>query len=173
VGGSIAVSVRKHAEPEAKEAEPTGRALLKEVTGIVVPVPEAQAFAAHPHITLLAPFRPRERLDDDRLQDELGDFFAHRAPLDFALVAVRTFPDGHVYLAPEPDQPFRTMTLSLAARYPDCPPYEGQFEDVIPHLTIEDGAHPLVPIRSRASVAHLVHSHGTAWDVVGTFHFTG
>ena len=36
----------------------------REITGIVIPVPEAQPYAAHPHITLLAPFRPRPRLDD-------------------------------------------------------------------------------------------------------------
>ena len=107
-----------------------------EITGLVVPVPEAAAFAAHPHITLLAPFRPR-RLLDAKLQHELAALFAPVAAFDFRLVDIRVFPDGHVYLAPEPAEPFRELTNVLAVRYPDTPPYEGLFDDVIPHCTID------------------------------------
>ncbi|HET8601685.1 MAG TPA: 2'-5' RNA ligase family protein, partial [Segeticoccus sp.] len=37
---------------------------------------------------------------------------------------------------PEPAATFRDLTLALADRFPDCPPYDGQHEDVVPHLTI-------------------------------------
>jgi len=146
----------------------------REITGIVIPVPEAQPYAAHPHITLLAPFRPRARLDDPALRTELKTFFGAVAPMSFALVEVRRFPVGIDYLAPEPAEPFRVATMALAREFPDCPPYGGLFDDVIPHLTLDDGRAPVpLPIEVRASVAHLVHSHDSMWDVVAVFELGG
>jgi len=142
-----------------------------EITGLVVPVPEAAAFAAHPHITLLAPFRPR-RLLDAKLQHELAALFAPVAPFDFRLVDIHVFPDGHVYLAPEPAEPFRELTNVLAVRYPDTPPYEGLFDDVIPHCTIDTERVPArLPIPAHAREVHLVHSYADEWDVVARFPF--
>ena len=40
------------------------------------------------------------------------------------------------WLAPRPDPPFRALTEALWARFPDHPPYRGEFADVVPHLTI-------------------------------------
>src|SRR5262249_34892148 len=142
----------------------TGR-VRTEITGLVVPVPEADRYAAHPHVTLLAPFGTRERADDTRLQNELRGFFASVAPFEFALVDVRQFPAGMYYLSPEPAERFRAIPTALTMRYPDSPPYEGQFRDIIPHLTIDDDARPEpLPIAARATIAELVHSHDTAWD---------
>jgi hypothetical protein len=59
----------------------------------------------------------------------------------FALTEVRRFPNA-LYLAPEPEERFRALIDAVAARFPESPPYEGQYEDVIPHLTViylEDG----------------------------------
>lgn len=146
----------------------------REITGIVIPVPEAQPYASHPHITLLAPFRPRDRLDDPALRRELEAFFARVAPISFALVQVRRFPVGIVYLAPEPAEPFRATTLALAREFPDCPPYEGLFDNVIPHVTIDNGARPVpLPIAGHATVAHLVYSHDSVWDIVAAFDLAG
>jgi 2'-5' RNA ligase superfamily len=145
-----------------------------DITGIIVPVPEAEAYAPHPHITLLAPFHRGADLLDPGLHAELRAFFATVAPFDFKLVEVRTFPDAHVYLAPEPDEPFREMTIALNALYPDCPPYGGLFPDIIPHLTIDATAHPNpLPIDAHASIAQLVHSHSGAWDVITRFSLAG
>ena len=55
---------------------------------------------------------------------------------DFTLSEVRRFPDGVVYLAPEPTDPFVAITKALADRWPDHPPYGGAFDAVIPHLTV-------------------------------------
>jgi hypothetical protein len=142
----------------------------RDITGLVIPVPEAQPFAVHPHVTLLAPFGSRARVDDPALHTELLAFFGSVAAFDFALVEVRKFPAGFFYLATEPAVRFRELTNALAARYPDFPPYEGQFTDVIPHLTLDEDAHPEpLPIRAHASIAQLVHSHLGAWNVVGEF----
>ena len=148
----------------------------REITGIVIPVPEAQPYAAHPHVTLLAPFRPRPRLDEPDLRTDLQDLLRVRRPADFALVQTRRFPVGIYYLAPEPAEPFRAMTLALAREFPDTPPYEGQFADVIPHLTIDETIDPPsvpLPIAVRASVAQLVYSHDSSWEVVATFDLGG
>jgi hypothetical protein len=142
-----------------------------DITGIVVLVPAAGGWADNPHVTLLAPFRPRDRLDR-AVRDQLHAYFATVRPFDFVLADERAFPDGHRYLAPEPQTPFRMLTLELADRYPDCPPYEGQFDDVIPHLTITNGVGSVpVPITTRADKAHLVHSYDSAWDVLAEFPF--
>ena len=150
--------------------DPDHDRISREITGLVIPVPEAQPFAVHPHVTLLAPFGSRARVDDPALHTELQGFFGSVPAFDFALVEVRKFPAGFFYLAPEPAGRFRDLTHALAARYPDFPPYEGQFTDVIPHLTLDEDAHPEpLPIRAHASVAHLVHSHEGAWNVVAQF----
>jgi 2'-5' RNA ligase len=144
-----------------------------EITGLVIPVPDAQPFATHPHVTLVAPFGTRERVDDAALHDELRAYFASVAPFDFELVEVRKFPAGFFYLAPEPASRFRAMTKALAKKYPDYPPYEGQFRDVIPHLTLDEAAEPLpLPIRARATVAQLVYSRGPLWEIVEQFRLT-
>ena len=80
--------------------------------------PRPSAYAAHPHITLLAPFRPRALLDDPALRTDLKTFFGAVAPMSFALVEVRRFPVGIDYLAPEPAEPFRVVTLALARSSP-------------------------------------------------------
>jgi len=66
-----------------------------------------------------------------------------------------------VYLAPEPEEPSIAMTKAVWARFPDWPPYEGEFlPDITPHLTIAWGAKldeteaavaSRLPIRTRAS----------------------
>jgi hypothetical protein len=45
-----------------------------------------------------------------------------------------------LWLAPNPDTPFRELTQLVAARWPDVPPYGGEHSDPTPHLTIGDGA---------------------------------
>jgi hypothetical protein len=154
--------------PRPDDLDPDG--VPREITGLVIPVPEAQPFAVHPHVTLLAPFGSRARVDDPRLHTDLLAFFGAVAAFDFALVEVRKFPAGFFYLAPEPAGRFRDLTDALAARYPEFPPYEGQFTDVIPHLTLDEDAHPEpLPIRAHASAAQLVHSNADVWTVVRNF----
>jgi hypothetical protein len=51
------------------------------------------------------------------------------------LVQCGRFP-GVLYLAPEPDAGFRSLTGAVAAQWPEAPPYGGRFADVVPQLTI-------------------------------------
>ena len=41
-----------------------------------------------------------------------------------------------LWLAPEPAERFVALTTAVAARYPEHPPYGGEHETVIPHLTV-------------------------------------
>jgi hypothetical protein len=85
-------------------------------------------------VTVLFPFVEPESIDGGVLAD-LRDLCG--AMEGFALRFERTarFPTV-LYLAPEPADRFRAMTRSLVERYPECPPYEGEFDDPVPHLTV-------------------------------------
>lgn len=83
---------------------------------------------------MLYPFIDAERLDED-LYRGLTELFASFGPFDATFRRVGWFPDV-AYLEPEPAAPFRELTAAVFARWPDHPPYEGIFDDVIPHLTV-------------------------------------
>ena len=94
-------------------------------SALVVLVPEAEAVVKpfrdrydpsaaagmHAHITLLYPFKVPDEIDDNAL-GKLRDGFARFEPARFALSAIRRFPEV-VYLAPEPGDPFRQLTLAI------------------------------------------------------------
>jgi len=148
-------------------------------TALVVEVPEAEPLVSHwrakydwsaqrgvpAHITILYPFVPTERVDGDLL-DELRGMFASEAAFPFALSRVERFPEV-AWLAPEPAEEFSALIDLVAARYPDYPPYEGINEEVIPHLTVAEGAcelqdeveaalSPHLPIETRAQAVSLL-----------------
>jgi hypothetical protein len=51
-----------------------------------------------------------------------------------------------LYLAPEPSEPFTSLTEAIFERWPDYPPYEGVHEEVIPHLTVAYGDDALLAV---------------------------
>lgn len=51
---------------------------------------------------------------------------------------------GVLYLAPESDDRFRALTLAVADRWPEVPPYGGRFAEVVPHLMVAHGQEPSV-----------------------------
>ncbi|WP_199521593.1 2'-5' RNA ligase family protein [Jiangella anatolica] len=88
----------------------------------------------HAHITVLAPFLPAA---DSAALERVESLLAETPPITFALDRIETFPNGVIYLAPEPDGPFRELTERFVAAFPQCPPYGGQFPDIVPHLTLD------------------------------------
>jgi hypothetical protein len=101
------------------------------------------------HVTLLYPFAPEPDLE--ALHALAGDGEAFR----FTLGVVREWPDGIVYLEPEPAEPFVRLTWALVERFPEYQPYGGAFtvDEVVPHCTVvhtDDGA---VSADAAASVA--------------------
>jgi 2'-5' RNA ligase len=88
-----------------------------------------------PHISILFPFVARDELSKQVLEAVAELIGQHRA-IDSTLADVRRFPDGNVYLWPDPEAPFRRLTEAIWRRWPDPPPYGGRFEEIIPHLTV-------------------------------------
>ena len=89
------------------------------------------------HVTVLVPFLDIDRITDPVVGD-LRTLIGARSSFTVRFEECRRFPEV-LYLAPTPDQPFRALTESIAKRWPEAPPYEGQFTEVIPHLTVAHG----------------------------------
>jgi 2'-5' RNA ligase len=144
-------------------------ALIVPVPGLPIP-PPAQPGLPH-HVTVIYPFLGR-RLVTAQLVAELHDVFAASAAFDFDLTAVGRFP-GVLYLAPEPAAPFIELTRRSTERWPTHPPYGGAFPEVVPHLTLAEGAEPpgledqvasLLPVRARAEEIWLMERAArTGW----------
>src|SRR5215467_8791536 len=123
-------------------------------SGLIIEVPEAEpAVRQHrqrldasaplgvpAHITVLFPFMPPETIGTAALT-ELGQLFANVSPFRFRLDRTDWFGDDVLWLAPRDPDPFRALTQRVFRAFPAFPPFEGQFEDVVPHLTIGHG-HP-------------------------------
>jgi 2'-5' RNA ligase len=167
-------------------------------TALVVLVPEAEALvqpfrnrydpsaaAGMPaHITLLYPFKPPDLIDETVL-DELRRCFTDFAPIQFRLGPIRRFPTEVLYLAPEPDAPFRALTLAIWERYPEAPPYGGKWPDIVPHLSVAslpdeqqldcvtkdlvEASRAALPIRATASEIALMDNRSGRWQVRAIF----
>src|SRR5436309_7743092 len=117
-------------------------------TALIVEVPESEravgelrlqhdssaALGVPAHITILFPFVDGEDVDERALEDLCSRF----RPFDFQLDRVERFDDGVLWLHPEPSLPFVDLTTAVAQRWPDHPPYEGMFDEPIPHLTVSE-----------------------------------
>jgi 2'-5' RNA ligase len=107
----------------------------------------------HAHITLLAPWADRPA---DADLGRVARIAQATASFDVKLAQVGEFPDGVFYLHPEPDGELRELTASLAAAFPDHPPYGGGYGDVVPHLTLDRRSATVTAATVRASVARLL-----------------
>jgi 2'-5' RNA ligase len=118
-------------------------------SALVVLVPEAEelvgpfrerydpsANAGMPaHVTLLFPFKPPLEIGK-AVSDTLGQCFTRFEAFDFSLTTIRRFSPEVLYLAPEPDEPFRQLALAVWNCYPETPPYGGRYSSIVPHLTV-------------------------------------
>ena len=100
------------------------------------------------HVTVLYPFLDPALIDESVLA-AVAEVVGAAPAFDARLSAVGWFGQEVVYLVPSPGEPFRALTAALVARFPQCPPYGGVFDDVVPHLTV--GEHrPPGPLRAAA-----------------------
>lgn len=123
-------------------------------TALVVRVPEAESLVGPfrlmhdpvaiqgmpAHVTILYPFRAPEAIDE-LVRSTLQRFFASSARFECVLSRTDTFP-AVLYLAPEPDEPFRALTRGVVGLFPDTPPYGGSIPDPDPHLTVAHADDP-------------------------------
>ena len=165
-------------------------------SALIVEVPEAEpAVARHrawldasapfgvpAHVTVLYPFTPPETIDTPvlaRLERLFGQFRRFRYQLD----RTSWFGQDVLWLSPSPPGPFRALTEHVCQVFPAFAPYQGQFADVIPHLTIghdhslddlraaEESVQAHLPIDSDATAVTLItqQSPGTPWAKAATF----
>jgi 2'-5' RNA ligase len=131
-----------------------------------------------PHITVLYPFVPA-RAVNAALEAAVVDVLAGVEPFPFRLARVASFP-GVLYLEPNPVEPFIELTDAFSVRWPEFPPYGGEFDEVVPHLTVCIGEVPsglvarlerLLPIESTArEVWLLTQGVGHRWKIRKRFH---
>lgn len=162
-------------------------------TGIVVTVPEAEpavadvrtrfdpafAYGVPSHVTVLFPWLPIAAVDEAALHG-LRDLAAGHPSFTGQLVAVGRFP-GVAWLAPTPSERFVNLTRAVWQRWPEHPPYQGRFDEPIPHLTIADGQpddvldvvsgqiHPRLPISFRVEVLTVLTFDGSRWRQLARF----
>jgi 2'-5' RNA ligase len=119
------------------------------LSGLVVEIPEAEpvvgahrarldasaALGAAAHVTVLFPFFPADEVDDDVL-DRIRRVVRAVPRFRYAFRRTAWFDDRVLWLAPDDDRPFRELTHRIWAEFPGHPPFEGEFDDVVPHLTV-------------------------------------
>jgi 2'-5' RNA ligase len=166
-------------------------------TALLATVPEAEPLVEHwrrqldasaaaglpAHVTVLFPFLGIDLVSASVISD-LAALIAGQCPFTVRFDTCGRFPDV-LYLAPAPDQPLRTLTESAAARWPEAPPYGGQFAEIIPHLTVAHGQPSRVldeveaeladrlPVTATLSSVGLFVSDGRPWRCHADFPLLG
>jgi 2'-5' RNA ligase len=141
---------------------------------VLLPVPAAEALVGEvrlthdpvaslgipAHVTLLFPFVPAARIDDQTIA-QLADQLA-RGPaggLSLAFDRLGRFP-GVAYLALAEPAPVVAWIAALAAAWPEYPPYGGRFTEIVPHLTVAHGEDALLTsIERRLAPALPLRAH--------------
>jgi len=133
---------------------------------------EAARYGVPPHVTVLFPFLPAGEVSDGVL-GALAAIAAAEPAFEVVFASCARFP-GALYLRPEPEAPFRRLTAAVVARWPQAPPYGGEFEPV-PHLTvaytvgserfdeIEADVGSRLPLRVKVSELQLLAFDGARW----------
>jgi 2'-5' RNA ligase len=120
-------------------------------TAVIIPVAPAEAAVSEhrrrldvaaswgvpAHVTVLHPFVPPTAMDDN-VVTRLAAVVAATSAFDSTFDRCEWFGDDVLWLAPDRDQEFRDLTSRVVERFPSYLPYGGEFDDVVPHLTVGD-----------------------------------
>jgi 2'-5' RNA ligase len=134
------------------------------------------------HVTVLAPFVP-VRLFGAEERDRLLRVLAAVTPFDFRLDRTGWFGSTTLWLGPEDPAPFADLTQRVFAAFPDYPPFGGQHDEVVPHLTVgldravdellraERAIMPELPVVGRVSAVTLKaeSSSSGSWETLASF----
>jgi 2'-5' RNA ligase len=169
--------------------------MMPRTTALLIAVPEAEAIYEHwngdrgrvgvpglpLHVTILFPFMPDTAIDS-RVERALDELASSRPPFDYTLTHLNRFP-AVLYVAPWPATPFTELTEAVVAKWPAYRPYEGAYEQTVPHVTLAEGAEPdglsasaeaALPIRAVARELLLMAvGHDGVWHPVRRFPLGG
>lgn len=139
-----------------------------------------------PHVTLLYPFyAPPET--DVAVLERIRVAVAVSAPWEATFATLESFGEETFFLAPSDPEPFIALTRRLQAAFPELPLYEGEFQKIVPHLTVLKASRAGTPdeaadaVRSlqqllplKAFVPEVILMQRTRpdpapWDVTGRF----
>ena len=129
-----------------------------------------------PHVTVLWPFLPPPQLDEATCH-RLATMFAAMPAFRARFGRVGHFP-GVTYLAPEDPTPFVELTRQVVAGWPQCPPYEGAYDDIVPHVTLRWASEleagttldDLLPVDVTVDSVHLaIDRRWRGWTTVRSF----
>lgn len=162
-------------------------------SAVLVPLPEAEPVVGRfradldlaasrgvpAHVTVLYPFVAPDRLDHQVL-GVLAEAVASVTAFDVTLARISWFGEKVVWLAPEPDAPFRALISAVGRRFPDLAPYGGAHADPVPHLTVGHDAPvevlraaaeaigPRLPVRAHVTAVWLMRGSAEAasWQTV-------
>ena len=182
----------------------TARAALSAATetAVLVLVPEADgALGKHreqldmaaswgvpAHLSIVYPFMPPADVDE-RVLTELATAVGTVAAFDCVFPRTDWFGADVLWLAPEPDAPFRELVRAVVAAFPAHLPYGGVHGDSVPHLTVgelrlgstaeltaaESAVRAHLPIRARVDRAVLLagRPERASWQPVAEFRLGG
>ena len=182
----------------------TARAALSDATqtAVLVLVPEAEAAVgqhrAHldvaaswgvpAHLSVVYPFAPPADVDDHALAS-LSAAIGTVPGFDCVFARTEWFGDDVLWLAPDPDTPFRQLTTAVVAAFPAHQPYGGIYDEPVPHLTIgerrlgsaeqldaaERSVREHLPVRARVDRAVLLagRPEHASWKPVAEFRLAG
>jgi 2'-5' RNA ligase len=87
------------------------------------------------HVTVLYPFLPASAVDET-VRGELARLFSAFPRFSVTFDRTDWFGENVLWLGPSDPAPFRALTDLVYAAFPACPPFGGEFEDAVPHLTV-------------------------------------
>jgi hypothetical protein len=164
-------------------------------TAILVPIPDAEpvlgryraaldgaaSWGVPAHVTILYPLMPPGKISDAVISSASAAV-ATVSSFDCEFARTKWFGQEVLWLAPEPEAPFRALISAVRAAFPQFPPYRGAHHGVMPHLTVghaplgtveqlraaEAGLRPALPIRARVTRAWLMTGSTTpaSWHKV-------
>ncbi|MCA1674205.1 MAG: 2'-5' RNA ligase family protein, partial [Actinobacteria bacterium] len=135
-------------------------------------------------VTVIYPFLPPNRITENVVDEARACLTAIDA-FECTFSHVAWFGQEVVWLAPDPDAPFRTLTELVWRHFPECPPYGGAHPNSIPHLTVGStrlgeladmkraviDVQGKLPIRAQVDRVHLIAGANApgSWRTVAEF----
>lgn len=142
----------------------------------------AAAWGVPAHVTVLFPFMPPSDVGASVLE-RLAAAVSSVPSAAVVFARTRWFGTDVLWLAPEPPTVFTALTEAVVAAFPGWSPYGGEFDEVIPHLTVgdrmpyadlraaEEEVRGALPIRAAVTTAELWagSDEPASWSRVASF----